>query len=888
MKQFVDELLVFLSPVANALDSPENLESLLAELGYAPSAASLQALMPGLQPLGTDLSNLLSLGDELSAQPVGALLRRDPAFAAFLEAVAAIFGRLRDLPGLLAAAVPDDFLTEMLDLLIVEYIQSRHPAVMRVLMLLDVVQLTQVPAAGDPLSRGADYTHIHLEWSRIEHLVRDARDWAESAYGWGTPDFDHGRFLHRLATVFDALGTYAFPDEVTDAYLATFLPSLAGQPVRPLAARMPLWRSPPGAVEQIEVGLQMSAIDPATPGDAQDLGLGLMPYVVAAADATIPLDERRDLVIRGGADMAGGVVFALRPHSGLDVSAGVEAGAAADVGEILLQLRFKKDPAKPFLLLFGDEAGTRLQADGIVLGAGGSRDGFYVGGGFEKLKLVIDLSENELLSLLVPAPIVADAGDLILGWRPGRGVYFEKGAGLVVTVPLSVELGGDPVRVRLHAVALRLGFVPEASVGVAIDFDATLGPLTLGAQGLGLDLALVPAPDGDGRFGRFDVRARPLFPTGYMVGFDGGPVAGGGALVLEDDGFRGALALRLGSYGISAFALMTTRLPSGAEGFSFLATLFVEFELQLGYGFKLTGLGGLLGLNRTCSVEELRTKLLAGNLDSLLFPEDPVRDALQILTDLAAVYPPADGQYLVGPAIKIAWGTPTLIEGKLAVIVEFGRFVRVLILGSVGTALPTREAAIVVLGVDFVGVIDFDKGSIAFDATLTGSRLLDWPISGEMALRTGWGGNAGLVAAIGGLHPQVAPPPGFPSLQRVTVNFGSDNPSLTLQGYLGLTLSSVQAGARAAMYFKGPDIFLVGQLEVEGHAWFDALIYFNPFHFDTELGLSIALLIDGDTICSIGGDIRLSGPNPYHLKGRAWVDVCGLDLSIGVNESWGH
>ena len=50
IKQFVDELLVFLSPVANALDSPENLERLLGELGFAPSLADLQGVAPGFQP----------------------------------------------------------------------------------------------------------------------------------------------------------------------------------------------------------------------------------------------------------------------------------------------------------------------------------------------------------------------------------------------------------------------------------------------------------------------------------------------------------------------------------------------------------------------------------------------------------------------------------------------------------------------------------------------------------------------------------------------------------------------------------------------------------------------------------------------------------------------
>ena len=40
---------------------------------------------------------------------------------------------------------------------------------------------------------------------------------------------------------------------------------------------------------------------------------------------------------------------------------------------------------------------------------------------------------------------------------------------------------------------------------------------------------------------------------------------------------------------------------------------------------------------------------------------------------------------------------------------------------------------------------------------------------------------------------------GFPNLARLTINFGTDDPSLTLQAYMALTLNSVQAGASASV-----------------------------------------------------------------------------------------
>lgn len=56
-----------------------------------------------------------------------------------------------------------------------------------------------------------------------------------------------------------------------------------------------------------------------------------------------------------------------------------------------------------------------------------------------------------------------------------------------------------------------------------------------------------------------------------------------------------------------ATGLLTTRLPGGASGFSLLVVISSEFPpVQLGLGFRLVGVGGLLGINRTVAVEALR------------------------------------------------------------------------------------------------------------------------------------------------------------------------------------------------------------------------------------------------------------------------------------------
>ena len=94
-----------------------------------------------------------------------------------------------------------------------------------------------------------------------------------------------------------------------------------------------------------------------------------------------------------------------------------------------------------------------------------------------------------------------------------------------------------------------------------------------------------------------------------------------------DNEYRGALALKFETFGFAAFAILNTRLPGGQPGFSFVASIFGDFVVPLGYGFFLTGLGGVIGINRTVNTEALREVLYEGELDSILFPADPIVNA---------------------------------------------------------------------------------------------------------------------------------------------------------------------------------------------------------------------------------------------------------------------
>ena len=60
---------------------------------------------------------------------------------------------------------------------------------------------------------------------------------------------------------------------------------------------------------------------------------------------------------------------------------------------------------------------------------------------------------------------------------------------------------------------------------------------------------------------------------------------------------------------------------------------------------------------------------------------------------------------------KIGWGTPTLISISVGIIIEIPG--NIAIVGVLKVAIPADENALIVLQVNFVGALEFDRGSVS-------------------------------------------------------------------------------------------------------------------------------------------------------------------------------
>jgi hypothetical protein len=539
-------------------------------------------------------------------------------------------------------------------------------------------------------------------------------------------------------------------------------------------------------------------------------------------------------------------------------------------------------------LLIGGEKGSRLQfsqlqiSGDVNLSASNQEYGLLLDMGPSTLVITADDGDGFLQKILPREGIRADF-DLAVGWSNKKGLYFRGSAGLDAELPVNRSLFGS---LSLNSVHLSIktdgGGIQSF---VAVSASVQLGPIVASVEGIGLK-ANFSFPDAGGDLGLLDLSLGFKPPTGVGLAIDAGVVVGGGFLRFDPQKgeYSGIVELQIAEkIAVKAIGLLTTRMPDGSKGYSLMIIITAEGfgPIPLPLGFRLTGIGGLLAINRTFAEEALRSGLKNHALDSVMFPKDPIRNAPQILSNLSKIFPTATGHYLFGPMVQIQWGTPTLVTAQVAVVLEFGTRLRLLVLAQIAAILPKPDNDLIRLQMDAVGVVDFDQGTASLDATLHDSRLLKkFVITGDMALRLKWLAPPNFALAVGGLHPAFSPPPNFPKLERVAISLAAgDNPRIRCEAYFALTGSSIQFGARAELYASAAGF------SIQGEIGFDVLIQRNPFAFQAEFVAKVQLKRGSTNLFMVKVEGALAGPRPLHVKAKATFEIFWWDVSIRIDRT---
>jgi hypothetical protein len=218
----------------------------------------------------------------------------------------------------------------------------------------------------------------------------------------------------------------------------------------------------------------------------------------------------------------------------------------------------------------------------------------------------------------------------------------------------------------------------------------------------------------------------------------------------------------------------------------------------------------------------------------------------------------------------------------LGIIIEIPG--NIAILGILKVALPDEDAALIIIQVNFMGAIEFDKKRLWFFAALYESRVLFITLEGEMGLLVGWGDDANFVVSVGGFHPAYNPPPlPFGVIARIAVSIlNTDFARIRVEGYFAVTSNSVQFGARAELYFG------VSAFNIDGHLGFDALFRFSPFYFIISISASLSVKVFGIGLFSVRMRGSLEGPTPWKVEGTGSISILFFDIDVDFSHTWGN
>ena len=893
-----------LLPLRTAFSSPEGFLALLLRLGWQADdipqplkdlGAGLEALFDALRKIlgdGLNVSGSVSVGSNGAGAGGGAAVSADDINRA-VHAVQQIISGIRAIESAPDAAFPANLIADgfkskfprqLVDYLLVSYLQSYHGSVAFALRSLGVVKTTYIPQVGQRLP----YVHYSFDLSDLPNVLSDPGIVLKNAFGWGTPDLDISALMSQVDNLLVKL---RIDTRIETMPTATAL-ALEGAAVDlPESPRHKMLRAV--VFERMRSSGRMSADMRLMPLPAQDPdlpGIAVMPAFNGLLDVKMSLFDDIAVTIRSDLNLQGGIALKIRPGKGIEIVVGfADAGLPVSAsGSIDVRAERSNLTNTPTVVL-GSPTSTRLQfkklagVGGVRLSGSGEAD-FFAEFELDGLEFLFDPSAGDgFISKIVPANGIGFSTDLTLGISHRDGIYFRGTSNLEISVPAHVQLGPIDVQSLTIAANPRDGKLP-ISLGATLKGD--LGPLQAVVENIGLTATFAFPPNHDGNLGPLDLELGFKPPNGIGLSVDAGIVRGGGYLFIDADRgeYAGALELTFAEFlSIKAVGIITTKMPDGSKGFSLLIIMSVEFGsgLQLGFGFTLLAVGGLLGLNRTMNLQALTDGVRTGGVNSVMFPKDIVANAPKIISDLRAFFPPQEGIFLIGPMAKLGWGTPTLVSVALGIIIEIPG--NIAMLGLLKVVIPADDVAIIQLQVAFFGAIEFDKQRLFFFAALFDSRIAFLTIDGQMGLLVAWGDDANFVLSVGGFHPQFSPPPlPFPSPTRISISLLNTPVSrISIQGYFAVTSNTVQFGARADVFYGLDD------LNVQGFLQFDALFQFSPFHFIIEISASFSVNAFGFGLFSVGISGSLDGPEPWHIKGHGSISLLFWDIGVDFETTWG-
>jgi hypothetical protein len=895
------------APLRRRVDTLEGLESLAHRYGWNASLdeTTFAQIGPALNittPLGQFRDVVVRIRERFNADSDVQLTTSDlatliPAASSLLRALAGVGPS--SLDGLIAPYDQSEFwdsLAEhLVDDLLEEYLRVYQPCVYSVLRIWGVIRFDETDPGGE---HRRPYKRISLDWDRLIDMVRDPVGGLRHTYHWsdGAP-LDHQGALLGLAEGLRVVGVSSTPLTPAIDPRDPFSAHDAAKIHRGVAALRALLFSGASSVDGAMHRIGFEVFPASRLGEMKPRGFLIKPLLEGSAEAEIPLGSDFVLRWRADASASGAAGISLFPESvdliGGDVAIGTRVEIASNSAgpTYLLGTATTSHISVSDLEASFELAGTVTEPEIIMATSAKGNDGQ------PGCRILVSLDGSDaFVKGFVNRAVLDFVCSPSLMWSSRRGLSFQGMPTFDIELPLNVGLG--PVTITRASISLGTSANADAAVlcRVGVGLIGRLGPIDLVIEQIGFAITVtrytaarlrhLPEDEAPCLAGlALDLGFAP--PTGVGLGIDAKVISGRGYLEAfpERGEYLGFAQLTLkNKIAVNAYGVILTK-----PQVSFLLVISADFPpIQLGLGFRLTGVGGIVGIHRRLDGQRLLDGLRDNLLNEVLFPQDPFKDPHGLVSNVAALFPPSEGEHVFGPTALVTWGPRDLVRIKVALVLEFPAF-RISTFGVLQARLAKRVAGkdllVLELQVNFAGMFDFEEGFVRFDAALYQSRLLGLTLDGEMAWRLRYGGSSpDLVMTLGGFHPAFQPPAlALPAnLRRLQLTLASGNPHIWVDAYFAVTSNTIQFGAAGHLRFNKWGVGISGDLG------FDALFQFIPFRFEAGVFFFLNASWKGVDFTSIEITGTFSGPSPWRVKGEFKLKICWfLKISVPIDESWG-
>ncbi|MDF2193256.1 DUF6603 domain-containing protein [Paraflavitalea sp. CAU 1676] len=367
--------------------------------------------------------------------------------------------------------------------------------------------------------------------------------------------------------------------------------------------------------------------------------------------------------------------------------------------------------------------------------------------------------------------------------------------------------------------------------------------------------------------------------------------------------YAGGAVIKASSFSITALGSYASIYTDNTHT-STVPSMFVFGQVTGSFGgppvFFVTGFAGGFGYNsslRLPGMNELyQFPLVAGAQNPSVIGGATATPAevLRILLGLdggTAWISHEVGQYWFAAGLQFS--TFSIVSTNALLIIQFGKRLQFALLGLSRARFPmSGSVTYAFIELQIETIVDPGQGIFSLTAILSpNSYLLDpsCRLMGGFAFYAWYtpSDHAGdFVITLGGYHPSFDPPDWYPQIPRVGFTWSLDSTvSITGTAYFAMTPAAAMAGAQLSVTYQE------GNLRAWFKAWANMLVYWNPFHFDVELGTSIGASYRLDlgftniTLeAELGADIHLWGPSTGGTATVHWW-VISFTIDFGATQT---